>query len=55
MNYWYKDNWTGAICEFKTLAAAKKAAKSECGTVIYIRKHGSDEVCIVEASGYCYP
>lgn len=53
--YWYKDNWNGGIHEFKTLSAAKKAAKDECGCTIYIHKKGSGIIHTVKASGYCYP
>ena len=55
MQYYYRDNWNGGVHEFATLREAKAAARRECGSVIRIRKMGSEVVHIVEASGYTYP
>lgn len=58
--FWYSDNWTSKIHEFKTLKAAKKTAEQETGNVIYIYTNFpygklSKMVCKTDASGFTPP
>lgn len=58
--YWYADNWTGKVQEFKTLKAAKEAASQEIGNTVWIYTNlpygrPSEIVCKTEASGTTPP
>ena len=58
--YWYHDNWVGTRREFKTLKAAKEAAKKETGVSITIYTNfpygrTSKIACFAEASGFIPP
>ena len=58
--FWYHDNWVGTRREFKTLEAAKKAAKKETGVSITIYTNfpygrNSEVVCFADASGIMPP
>lgn len=58
--YWYTDNWYGERKEFKTLKAAKEAAKQETGNSVTIYTNfpygrGSEIVCFAKASGFTPP
>lgn len=54
-NFWYKDNWSGMLHEFKTLREAEQKAKKEDGNYIAIYRNDGSLAKTVEANGYTYP
>ncbi len=58
--FWYSDNWTGRVREFKTLKAAKAAAQEETGNTVTIYTNFpygriNKIVCFADASGFTPP
>ena len=58
--FWYADNWTGRVYEFKKLKDAKTAARKETGSVVTIytnNPYGRSNkiVCFADASGFTPP
>jgi hypothetical protein len=58
--YWYSDNWTGKVHEFRTLKKAKEAAAKEIGMTVWIYTNFPYEkpsgiICKADASGFCPP